>query len=204
MSLLLPETETNTGNAPLVLHLRPVIEMTEEQFFEFCQLNRNLRLERNAHGELIAMSPAGFESDDQEAEIVMQLRQWAKRQGNGTAPNSSTGYLLPNGSVRAPDASWVSHVRLSRVSAAERLKFPPLSPEFVVELRSPSDRLTDLQAKMQEYMENGVLLGLLIDPAAKQVHLYRPQQPVQLFTAVEKVSCEPELPGFELLVREIW
>lgn len=204
MSLLLPETETNTGNAPLVLHLRPVIEMTEEQFFEFCQLNRNLRLERNAHGELIIMSPTGVEASDQESEINMQLRIWAKRDGTGTVLSSSGGFTLPNQAVRSPDATWISYQRLDSLSSEQRKRFAHISPEFVVELRSPSDRLTDLQAKMQEYMENGVLLGLLIDPAAKQVHLYRPQQPVQLFTAVEKVSCEPELPGFELLVREIW
>ena len=192
------------GTAPLVLRLKPVLELSEDQFFEFCQINRDLRLERTAEGELLVMAPAGFESGDRESEITMQLRHWAKRNGTGIAPSSATGYRLPNGAVRAPDASWVSHARLQAFSQEQRRKFLPLCPEFVLELRSPSDLLAVLAEKMREYMSQGALLGLLIDPETKQVHRYLPNQPAELIEQPDQVSCDPLLPGFILLLNEIW
>ena len=204
MSTLIQEPELATGTSPIVIHMQPVLNLSEDEFFHFCQINRELRIERNAQGELIIMSPTGGESGDQDSEINMQLRNWSKRNGTGTTFSSSTGFRLPNGSVRSPDASWISYARLNTLSKEQRRKFIPLCPEFVIELRSPSDLLSDLRAKMQEYLENGVQLGLLIVPEQKRVYIYQPNQPVQELEGCDTVSCDSVLPGFELVVKEIW
>ena len=190
--------------APLVLQLHPVLNMSDDQFFEFCQINRDVRIERTAQGELIIMSPACFESSDQNSEINLQLRLWTKRDGQGVACDSSGGFILPNGAVRSPDASWVSLVRLNRLTKQQRRKFLPLCPEFVLELLSPSDSLRIVQAKMQEYLENGAKLGLLLDPDHKRVYVYQPKKPVKLLENPKTVSCSAVLPGFKLKLTEIW
>ncbi len=192
------------GHPPLIVQMEPVVNMTEDQFFEFCQINRDLRIERNAFGELIIMPPAGGETGDQNAEIGMQLRAWAKRNGEGTTFDSSTGFRLPNGTVRSPDASWVRHSRLNALSPDQRKKFLPLCPDFVIELRSPTDSLLVLQEKMQEYLDNGAQLGWLIDPAQRRVTIYRPQASVQAIDNPETLSGDPVLAGFVLDLREIW
>jgi Uma2 family endonuclease len=194
----------DTYAQPLVLRLRPALDLSEEQFFAFCQLNRDLRLERNAEGELLIMAPVGGETGDRESEINMQLRLWAKRDGTGTVFSPSTGFRLPNTAVRAPDAAWMPRSRLERISAVQRRQFIPACPDFVLELRSPSDRLRDVQAKMREYMDNGARLGWLLDPAARRVHVYRPGAPVERLDHPETISGEPVLPGFVLNLREIW
>jgi Uma2 family endonuclease len=190
--------------SPIVVQLQPVVNLSDDQLYEFSQINRDLRIERNAQGELILMPPTGGETGERNAEITMQLRLWAKQDGTGATFDSSTGFRLPNGAVRSPDASWVRRSRLDRLSAEQRRKFIPLCPDFVIELRSPTDSLNDLQEKMQEYMDNGAQLGLLIDTKQKRVYVYRPDKPIQDIESPETISGNPVLPGFELALSEVW
>ena len=187
----------------VLLRLPPDLHLTDDQFYEFCRLNRELRIERTAQGGLVIMAPAGGDSSDKNAEITMQLRLWAKRDGTGGTFDSSGGFLLPNGATRSPDASWVNHDRLAALTAEERAKFLPLCPDFVIELRSPTDGLSALQDKMREYMENGAQLGWLIDLLGGQVFVYRPGAPVERLKEPESVSADPVLPGFRLELGEI-
>jgi Uma2 family endonuclease len=192
------------GHPPLVVHFRPVFEMTEEQFFEFCQLNRDLRIERDAHGDLIIMPPTGLETGGRNAEITMQLRVWAKRAGTGTSFDSSTGFRLPNGAVRSPDGSWVRKERFEALSKEQRKTFAPLCPDFVIKLRSPTDSLDVTKEKMREYVENGAQLGWLIDPEQRRVYVYRPGSSVEELDDPEILSGDPLLAGFTLDLREVW
>lgn len=188
----------------IVLRLDPAVKLTGDQILTLSSLNRDLRLERTAEGELIVMPPTGTQTGDRCSELNMQLRMWAKRDGTGVAFGSSTGFTLPNGAIRSPDASWVKKDRLEEFSDEQRKKFAPLCPDFVIELRSPSDRLFVVQEKMREYMENGARLGWLVDPEQKKVHVYRPGKDVRELKEPEKTSGSPVLPGFELDLREIW
>ena len=203
MSQKLVET-TTTVQPFAILRLRPAVELTDDQFFELCQLNRDLRLERTAQGDIVVMPPTGFETGNRNGEITRQLGNWAKQDGAGVACGSSTGFKLPNGADRSPDAAWISRARLAELTPEEKQKFLPLCPDFVIELRSPSDRLEDVQAKMDEYLANGARLGWLIDPQTRAVHVYRPGVAVQLLQTPLEVSGDPELPGFVLDLREIW
>ena len=187
----------------VLLRLPPDLHLTDDQFYEFCRLNRELRIERTAQGGVVIMAPAGGDSSDRNAEITMQLRLWAKRDGTGRTFDSSGGFLLPNGATRSPDASWVRNDRLAALTAEERAKFLPLSPDFVVEMRSPTDGLSTLQEKMREYLENGARLGWLIDPLGGQVFVYRPGAPVERLEEPDSVSADPVLPGFRLELDEI-
>lgn len=189
---------------PLIVRLRPVIEMTDDQFFEFCQINRELRIERTAQGELLIMPPTGWKTSERNAEITMQLRIWAKQDGTGIATDSSAGFKLPNGADRSPDAAWIRSERLATLTPEQKEKFLPLCPDFVTELRSPTDSLTALQAKMQEYLDNGAQLGWLIDPLQRRVYVYRPEAVVEILDNPETISGDPVLPGFTLDLREIW
>lgn len=206
METILPEKSqtTDLGHPPLLVQLRPVIELTDEQLYEFSQLNRDLRIERTAEGGLLIMPPTGGETGDRNAEITMQLRLWAKRDGTGGTFDSSTGFRLPNGAVRSPDAAWVRRERLAALSAEEKKRFLPLCPDFVIELRSATDSLAPLQEKMQEYLDNGTQLGWLIDPARRRVYVYRPQSPIKELEQPETISAEPMLSGLTLDLREIW
>lgn len=187
-----------------IVHVQPVINLDDEQFYELCQLNRDLRLERNAQGDVVIMPPVGGETSDQNAEITMQLRLWAKRDATGTTFDSSGGFLLPNGTVRSPDASWIEKARLETLDAEERRRFISLCPTFVIELRSSTDRLRYLQEKMQEYLDNGTRLGWLIDPQEKQVHVYRPHLPILVLESPSQLAGDPVLLGFVLDLSEIW
>jgi Uma2 family endonuclease len=198
------DTQIFAEGFPITMHLRPVIEMTDDQFFEFCQLNRDLRIERTAQGELLIMPPTGGETGERNAEITMQLRLWAKRDGTGTTFDSSSGFVFPNGAIRSPDAAWTAHSRLATLTTEQKKKFLPLCPDFALELRSPTDSLVTLQAKMQEYLDNGTLLGWLIDSEQRRVYVYRPQTLVEILENPETVSGDPVLPGFTLDLREIW
>lgn len=189
---------------PLVLRLKPVLDLTDDQLLELSSLNRDLRMERNAEGELIVMPPTGTETGDRNSEINMQLRLWTKQNGIGTAFDSSAGFTLPNGAVRSPDASWVERSRLEALTDEQRRKFAPLCPDFIIELRSPTDRLRIVQDKMQEYLDNGTKLGWLIDPEQKRVYVYRSRSPIQELEAPEEISGDPVLPGFVLNLREVW
>ena len=187
----------------VLLRLPPDLHLTDDQFYEFCRLNRELRIERTAQGGLVIMTPAGGDTSAKNAEITIQLGLWAKRDGTGRIFDSSGGFLLPNGATRSPDASWVRNDRLAALTAEERAKFLPLCPDVVIELRSPTDSLAALQEKIREYIENGARLGWLIDPLEGQVFVYRPGAPVERLEEPESVSADPVLPGFRLELGEI-
>ena len=187
----------------LTLRVRPVLQLTDDQFFELCQINRDLRIERTAQGGLSIMSPAGGDSSALNAEITIQLGTWAKRDGTGRTFDSSGGFVLPDGAVRSPDAAWVSRARLASLTAEQRMQFLPLCPDFVIELRSPTDSLPVLQDKMREYVENGARLGWLVDPPGGQVFVYRPDAPVERLVEPDSVSADPVLRGFCLEMDEL-
>ncbi len=189
---------------PIVLRLRPVCDLTEDQLFELCQINDILRIERTAEGELLIMPPAGMRTGHRNMKIAVRLGSWAERDGTGLAFDSSAGVTLPNGAVRSPDAAWIERSRWEGVARERREKFAPICPDFVVELRSPSHTLHDLQAKMAEYLANGARLGWLLYPPTRHVHVYRPGAPVEILEDPEAVSGDPVLPGFVLNPREIW
>ncbi len=205
MSTTFEETEVGQGDlSQIVIHLRPVLDLTEEKFFELCQINRELRIERNRLGELIIMSPTGGEAGSKELEVAAQLLYWAKRDGTGKAFGPSTGFRLPNGAMRSSDAAWVRLVRWKALSTKQRNEFPPLCPDFIIELRSETDRLPALKEKMQEYVDSGAEMGLLVDPLKRQVHVYRRGRKAKILNDPQTVSCEPTLSGFALDLREIW
>ena len=182
----------------VVLNLEPVINLSDEQFYQLCVVNRDLSLELNATGGLIIVPPVGGESGNQEADLITDLNIWNRQTGLGKVFSSSTIFKLPNGAKRSPDAAWVKLERWEALSLEQRKKFPPLTPDFVIELRSESDRLKPLQDKMQEYLENGVRLGWLISPQDKQVEIYRHNQQVEIVEIPIMLSGEDVLPGFEL------
>jgi Uma2 family endonuclease len=198
------ETASFSGHPPIVVHLEPVLNLSDEQLYEFSRINRELRIERNAHGEIIIMSPTGGDTGERNAEITMQLRVWAKRDQTGATFDSSTGFRLPNRAVRSPDAAWIAYSRLESLGAEQRKKFIPLCPDFVIELRSATDSLNDLQDKMLEFIDNGAQLGWLIDTEHKRVYVYQPGEPIQESDNLELLSGEPLLHEFELDLREIW
>jgi Uma2 family endonuclease len=189
---------------PLVLRTRPALDLTEDQFFDFCQLNGDLRIERTAEGEWLIMPPAGGGPSHRNAEITWQLMTWAKQDGTGVVYDSSGGFRLPNGAVRSPDASWLPKERLAQIPAAQQERFLPLCPDFALELWSPSDRLSTLRAKMAEYLANGIRLGWLLYPPARRVYVYRPDAPVEQLENPAALTGDPVLPGFTLDLREIW
>ncbi|MGA7953756.1 MAG: Uma2 family endonuclease [Gloeobacterales cyanobacterium] len=177
--------------------------LTDEQFFELCSANRELRFERSAAGELIIMAPTAWGTGNQNAEISGQLWAWNRQTRLGKVFDSSTGFRLANGADRSPDASWVSKDRLEALNA-DPAKFLPLAPDFVVELRSQSDALKPLQTKMQEYIDNGVRLGWLIDSKNQRVEIYRLGQEVEVLESPVSLSGEDVLPGFSLDLSPLW
>jgi Uma2 family endonuclease len=184
----------------VVLNLEPVIHLTDEQFYQLCMTNRDLKLERSAAGELIIVSPVGGESGNLEADFITDLNNWNRQTKLGKVFSSSTIFKLPNGAERSPDAAWVKLERWEALTPQQRKKFPPLIPDFVIELRSESDRLKTLQQKMQEYLDNGLRLGWLINPQDKQVEIYRQNNLVEVISIPAILSGEDVLPGFELQV----
>ena len=192
-----------TMNA-LTVKLKSVIEMTDEQFFQLCQNNRELRFERNANGELIIMPPTGGETGNKNARITQQLMNWTDADGTGIAFDSSTCFKLPNGADRSPDASWIKLERWDALTDEEKQKFPPICPDFVIELLSPSDSLKTTQEKMKEYIDNGVRLGILINRKSRQVEIYRPGKEVEVLDSPATVSGEDVLKGFVLNLGMIW
>jgi Uma2 family endonuclease len=182
----------------------PRRKMTSEEFWEFCSQNRKLNAELTKEGEVIIMPPTGWETSDRNSELNLQLRLWAKKDKQGKVADSNGGFILPNGATRSPDASWVLKSRLETFSKEQLEKFLPLCPDFVVEITSPSDNLSDTQTKMLEYIENGAKLGWLIHTKTKQVFIYEPNKQVEVLENPVKVSGEPLLTGFELDLTEIW
>lgn len=180
------------------------LKMTDEQFFQLCQDNQDLRFERNQWGDLIIMPPAGGETGNRNIEIAYQLQAWNRKHNLGIAFDSSTGFKLPNGAERSPDAAWIPLEKWNSLNAQERQQFPPLSPDFVIELLSPSDTLKATQEKMQEYLANGTSLGWLINRKSRQVEIYRQGQEVEVLDNPETLSGEDVLKGFVLYLEHIW
>ncbi|EDX73485.1 conserved hypothetical protein [Coleofasciculus chthonoplastes PCC 7420] len=178
--------------------------MTDDQFFEFCQINRDLRIERTATGELLIMPPTGTETGGRNFRLNGQLYNWTEQDGTGIGFDSSTGFTLPNGAERSPDAAWVKLERWNTLTPEQQQKFAPICPDFVIELRSASDNLTPLKTKMQEYINNGALLGWLIDCKKRQVYIYRPGVAMECLDNPATISGESVLPGFVLDLSKIW
>lgn len=176
----------------------PGQHMTEDEFFRFCRDNSDLRIERDKNGNVIIMPPTGFETGRRNSNLTTELTIWHRQQtSSGEVGDSSTGYTLPNGAVRSPDASWISHKRLEKTTPEDREKFVHAVPEFVVEIRSRTDSPRVLREKMEEYIENGVLLAWYIDRIGQFVEIYRPGKPVETMEGFDKVlSGEDVLPGF--------
>lgn len=192
-----------TPQAPVTLNVRAV-KLTDEQFTQLCRENPDLRLELTAEQELIIMSPTGSKTGWRNGRILYSLIAWADRDGTGLVFDSSSGFTLPNGAKRSPDASWVKRERWDGLTEEQQEGFAPLCPDFVTELRSQTESLVTLRAKMQEYIENGARLGWLIDPVERRVYVYRPDQPVEVLDDPVSVSGDPVLPGFALRVQEVW
>ena len=200
-----PPTKPTPATPPdrLLLNLR-AIKITPDQFLQLCADNHALRLELTADSELIIMPPTGSTTGNRNSKLTQQLANWSDRDGTGITFDSSAGFTLPNGAVRAPDASWLLLSRWQTLTPDQQAKFAPICPDFVIELRSPSDDLPIIQAKMAEYLTNGARLGWLIDPQNRQVHIYRPHRPITILTAPTTISGDPELPGFTLNLQTIW
>ncbi len=197
----------------IVLRLNPVVQLTDDLLAELSSLNDALRLERNAEGDLEILPPAQPTTGYQNARITGRLDVWAEGDGTGVAFDSSAGFTLPNGAVRSPDGSWILKSRLAELTEEQRQGFWPISPDFVIELRSHSDSLAAVRRKMEEYIENGARLGWLIDPLdpRRRVYIYRPGADaeipgadVEILEGPESLSGEPELPGFTLDLKPIW
>ena len=188
----------------LTVNFNSIIKLTDEQFFQLCQDNETLRFERNATGELIIMPPAGGETGNRNAGLTAQLWMWNELNKLGRVFDSSTGFKLPNGADRSPDAAWVKLERWDALTQEQKIKFPPLCPDFVVELLSPSDSLKETQEKMQEYMDNGARLGWLINRKLRQVEIYRQGKDVEVLENPVTLLGEDVLPGFVLNLESIW
>lgn len=181
------------------------LHVNDEQFEALARINRDLRLEKTASGELIVNPPTGGESGRRNFSLTGQLAYWYEKYENlGEAFDSSTGFRLSNGATRSPDAAWVSRERWESLTPKQKTGFVPLCPDFIVELRSASDSLTELRAKMQEYLENGMKLGWLIDPQNKQVEIYRTRKEVEVLKSPVELSGEDILPDFVLNLKRIW
>ncbi|HEY4423191.1 MAG TPA: Uma2 family endonuclease [Pyrinomonadaceae bacterium] len=178
--------------------------VTLEQFEELCSKYRKLRLELTSTGELIAMPPTGGETGRSNAHLTYQLMAWSKKDPTRVCFGNTAGFILPNGAIRSPDASWIKLVKWDSLTAQQRKRFMPFCPDFAVELRSPSDTFTELNFKMLEYLENGMSLGWLIDPFKRKVYVYEPNQEVVILDNPETVSADPLLPGFTLDLTDIW
>jgi Uma2 family endonuclease len=180
-----------------------ILHWSEDEFFHFCQINRDLRIERSPKGEIIMMSPAGGYASFQSLRVARQLDVWATEDGSGVAFDSSAGFILPNGAMRSPDAAWVLLARLQKLSRREKEQFIPLCPDFVIEVASPSDKVSNLREKMTEYVSCGQRLGWLILPASSQVEVYSPAG-VETLGSPATVSADPILLGFKLELASIW
>jgi Uma2 family endonuclease len=200
MQVVLPEEAL-----PAKLILNPDLRMNDDEYYDFCMANPDVGFERTAQGEIIIVPPAGGESDYRNADLLIQLGIWTKRDGRGKAFGPSVEFFLPTGAAYSPDAAWVSNERLARLTKEQKRKFPRLCPEFVAELMSPSDRLKTAQNKMADWMANGVELSWLIDGDKQTVYIYRAgRSDAEKRTGILKLSGEGPLAEFELDLTESW
>ncbi|MBW4595799.1 MAG: Uma2 family endonuclease [Brasilonema angustatum HA4187-MV1] len=188
----------------LTLNLNSVIKLTREQFYQLCEENSDLKLERNAQGELIITPPTGGETGRSNVNLILQVASWNEKKELGEVFDSSTGFTLPSGADRSPDVSWVEKSRWDALTKEQKEKFIPLCPDFIIEILSPNDSLKKTQNKMQEYIENGCRLGWLINIKKQEVEIYRPKQDVEILKLPQTLSGENVLPGFILNLQKIW
>lgn len=186
------------------IDLTPVLELTDDQFYELCRLNPEVKFEITTNGDLVVMSPTGGETGVQNSEFNADFVIWNRQSRLGYVFDSSTCFNLPNGAKRSPDVAWIQADRWNTLTPDQKKRFPPIAPDFVLELLSPSDSLGDVQAKMQEYIESGVRLGWLIDPEARRVEIYRSGQKVEILDAPETLSGEDVLLDFSLNLSAVW
>ncbi len=177
---------------------------SDEAFAEFCRVNPDLRIERNCEGAIIVMPPAGGESSSRNADVIGDLRIWAIADGRGRAFDSSAGFRLADGSILSPDAAWVSNEALRKLTPKQRKGFLPLCPEFVIEILSPSDRLTDAKQKMETWAANGAQLGWLIDADARTVFVYRKDRSAKARRNIVEIAGEGPVKGLTLKLDAIW
>ena len=199
MQVVLPDVETRA-----TFEIRAERPMDEEEYFEFCARNPELRIERNARGEIIIMPPAGAETAFRNSDLTAQLAMWSRRDGRGRAFDSNVEYILPNGAALSPDASWVLSSRLEHFSKEQKKRFLPLCPDFVVELISPTDRLPRAREKMRQWIDNGAALGWLIDADRRTVYVYRPAREPEELVNIDHVNGEGIVEGFRLELGDIW
>ena len=185
------------------LNLEPLVTLTDNAFYALCQANPEVKFERTSVGELIVMPPTGGETGNRSIELAFQIQAWSRQNKLGVAFDSSTMFQLPNGAYRSPDAAWICLERWEALTPEGREAFPPLCPDFIVELRSPSDSLRSLQDKMQEYMDNGARLSWLINPKGQQVEIYRHCLEKEVLLAPTSLFGEQLLPGFVLNLKGI-
>ncbi|BAZ85901.1 Uma2 family endonuclease [Dolichospermum compactum] len=188
----------------ITLQIPQSLKFTDDKFVEVVAANKDLRLELSAQGELSIMSPTGGETGNRNFEMCLDLGYWNRQNGLGKAFDSSTGFKLPNGATRSPDVSWIKIERWNALTPEQRKRFLPLCPDFVIELVSESDDLADTQAKMREYIANGLRLGWLINPKNQQVEIYRPNQETEILESPTSLSGEDVLPGFILDLQPIF
>jgi len=192
-------------STPIVLRMPPHLKMTDDDFFEFCQINRDVQIEQSKLGELVIMTPEGSLTGNRNLGIGAYLYLWAEKDGTGIAFGSSTGFTLSTGAKKSPDASWMKLERWNGLTPEEQEKFAPICPDFVLELRSASDNLKPLQEKMEEYMEEpGIQLGWLIDRKNRKVYIYRPGMDVECLENPASINGETVLPGFVLDLAKVW
>ncbi len=200
-------------NSPMLYEYSPVLDLDfgnlfeqpdDDEFFDFCQRNKGMRIEMDKNGEITIMPPTGSETGAKNFTLTGKFAVWVERDGIGKGFDSSTGFRLPNGAKRSPDLSWMTLEKWNAIPKDKRKKFAPVCPDFVVELRSETDSRVKLQAKMQEYIENGASLGWLIDATTRKVHVYRPNEKVEILENPTEISGEPLLKGFTLNLKEIW
>lgn len=188
----------------LTVNLESAITITDQQFYQLCRQNPDLKFERTAEGNLVIMSPTGGETGNRNGRLIQQLFNWSDNNELGIVFDSSTGFKLPNGADRSPDVAWVALERWQGLTPEQQEQFVPLCPDFVVELMSPSDALSKAQEKMVEYLDNGIRLGWLINRKGRFVEIYRPDQPVEKLENPTQLSGETVLPGFNLKLSYIW
>lgn len=194
-----------TEQEPLVLHFQPIMKkLSDDEFYEFCRANDEWRIERTAEGDIIITPPTGGKTGIRNSRLIAQLVVWNEADGGGQVFDSSTIFLLPSGAQRSPNLAWIVNARWHALTEEQQEKFPPLCPDFVAELRSRTDALKTLQAKMQEYIANGAQLGWLLDPVEKRVHIYRASAAVEILDNPQFVSGSPLLSGFALDVQSLW
>ncbi len=186
------------------INLNPIIKIDDEQFYQLCRHNRDLNFERNQKGEILIMSPTGGETGNRNAELIADFVNWNRQKKLGKIFDSSTCFRLPLGGNRSPDVAFIYQERWDKLSEQEKIKFPPIAPDFVLELLSPSDNLADTQKKMEEYIDNEVKLGWLINPTQKQVEIYRRGKEKQVLINPEFLENQEILPEFKLDLSLIW